>query len=138
LKESTVNAIRKIAELTGPKCASCPGGDQYRCCDKMFCSTVKIPSGIHFDKPNVNGIPYMGEKGCVLPPEYRPMCSTFVCGGHLDDRKFRREYDRLMDKVRKEFPEYPDSAHLRKTCQGAFAPDWWGHNRKLLIPASRE
>lgn len=42
----------------------------------------------------------MGEKGCVVPPEHRPFCATFVCPPHLKtDRKFRREYARLRAKV---------------------------------------
>lgn len=102
MKDSTKNAFKKLSELTLSKCQTCVSPDKYRCCDKLFCDAVEknlIKQNIKIEKPNVENIPYMGEKGCVVPPELRPLCTGFACPDHFDDRKFRREYDRLVEKV---------------------------------------
>ena len=66
--------------------------------------------GLEYPKPNVGGIPYMGEKGCVVAPEHRPYCTGFICAPHFQDREFRREYDRLVSKITQdpEAPKLPD------------------------------
>lgn len=103
MKESTVNAFKKMADLTNEKCKTCPVTEKYRCCDKMFCAMVAAElkkKGIHIEPTGNPEVPFMGDRGCVVPPEHRPFCSTFVCAPHLEeDRKFRREYCRTRDKI---------------------------------------
>ena len=114
MKERTKNAFKKLGEITCGKCSTCPVAEKHRCCDKMFCSMVEAAlrvKGIPVpEKPNVGGIPFMGEKGCVVPPELRPYCTGFVCAPHFSDRDFRREYDRLIQKIAedKDAPRMPD------------------------------
>lgn len=116
MKERTKNAFKKLAEITCGKCSSCPVGEKFRCCDKMFCGMVEQSlkaKGITLEKPNVGGIPYMSEKGCVVPPELRPYCTGFVCTPHFTDRNFRREYDRLIEKIGQD-PEAPKMPNIMR------------------------
>jgi hypothetical protein len=101
--ESTKNTLCKVAKLTEPYCKQCSSPNQYRCCDRFFCSLATITMknlGVEPPKETGNAIaPYMGDRGCVVSPEYRPICSGFVCGAHLvKDRKLRREWARLNRK----------------------------------------
>lgn len=121
MKERTKNAFKKLADLTCKKCEECPKHaektgepmDPYRCCDKMFCQIVEMGlrwKGVPLEKPNVGGIPFMGEKGCVVSPELRPYCTGFVCVPHFKDREFRREYDRTIAEINedKDGPKMPE------------------------------
>lgn len=96
--------FEKLASLTKKKCEVCvvPESDkQYRCCDKMFCEVVRmdLPMGVSYPWQDSHKVPFMGDNGCVVSPEHRPLCSAFVCSSHLEDRKFRREYERLCEKA---------------------------------------
>lgn len=50
----------------------------------------------------------------VVPPQYRPGCSGFVCPPHLKDEKFRTEYFELLSTVR----EDKDIERVFKTTSG--------------------
>lgn len=105
MKEQTVKNLRKLAEITGDKCSSCVTMSPTRCCDAFFCSLAKKEmDALGVSIPEVPGseLPYMGPLGCVVPPEYRPGCTGFVCPPHLSDDKFKSEYLDLLDEVRKD------------------------------------
>jgi hypothetical protein len=105
MKDNTKKLLNDLSNVMVKKCKDCPSDDEFRCCDVLFCGFVEKylnSKGIFKDKPNVGGIPYMGEKGCVLPPELRPQCTGFSCQENFEDRKFRREYDRLVEKINKD------------------------------------
>lgn len=93
-----MGAFKKLSDLCVEACKNCNDPEPYRCCDKMFCNIVaKTYKG---EQPNIGGLPFMGEKGCVVPPDQRPMCTGFVCPDLLADRGFRREYERLCEKAK--------------------------------------
>jgi hypothetical protein len=101
MKNTTRNQIHKIQELTSAACEK----DGFGCCSKFFCKVSELEMaalGYHVDKTDNVDIPYMGPDGCVIPPEYRPGCSLYVCPVHLKDRKFRREWDRHRQKILKD------------------------------------
>lgn len=103
MKDSTKNALNKLFKLTCERCNSiCPSTDKYRCCDKIFCSIVERNLISPIEKPNLGNIPYMGPNGCVVPPEFRPQCVGFMCETAMDDRTFRRKYQRIVNDVNKE------------------------------------
>lgn len=105
MKDNTKKLLHDLSEIMIQKCKSCPSEDKFRCCDKLFCESVEeklIQDGVKVDKPNVGGIPFMGDKGCVLSPELRPLCTGFSCRENFEDRKFRRQYDRILDKINKD------------------------------------
>lgn len=113
MKETTKNAFAKLSALTCTRCQECKSDDTYRCCDKLFCEMVDKSlkmQMIKAERPNVGGIPFMGEKGCTIEPHLRPMCSAYVCPSHLRDRSFSREYERIIDKINKD----PSIANLPK------------------------
>lgn len=102
MKERIRNRLQKIAALTGAKCATCVNVGPYRCCDPVFCDMAEASAKALGYQPVRTGhaIPFMGPKGCTIPPEYRPGCAGFVCGEHLAaDRQFAREYRRLHDEI---------------------------------------
>lgn len=98
MKESTRNQLCKMKKLTSSRCAK----DGFDCCSKFFCKVSEIEMkalGYHIDKTDNPEIPYMGPNGCVIPPEYRPGCTMYVCPKHLDDRTFRREWESRRKKI---------------------------------------
>ena len=104
LEVKNKRALEKLAKITLEKCKTCPSEeqeDEFRCCDKMFCDLVKnaLPEEVNYEYKSDQKVPFMGKNGCVVKPEHRPFCAGFVCGPHLIDRKFRREYFRLCEKA---------------------------------------
>lgn len=96
------NALYKIADLTEKKCATCKGAGRYRCCDKVFCGIIRQELnkiGVVYSWDESKEVPYMGNDGCIVKPEHRSFCVGYVCGEHLRDRKFKREYFRLCEKA---------------------------------------
>ena len=101
MKESTVKQLNKMQTLTAGACRK----DGWGCCSKFFCKVSELEMkalGHHVEKTDNKDIPYMGPNGCVIPAEYRPGCSLYVCPIHLKDRKFRREWDRARQKILKD------------------------------------
>jgi hypothetical protein len=115
MKESTKNAFRKLAVLTGTKCGTCAPASAapYRCCDAIFCEATAdelVAAGEALpNAPNIRGMMFMGEHGCVLSPEQRQFCTSYVCPKHLQDRVFRRDYQRLISKINRD----PDVKPIR-------------------------
>ena len=102
MRTKTVNCLRKVQKLTQAKCETCPESLEHRCCDVMFCRMAEKTAQSLGYNPVETGhkIPFMGKSGCVIPAEFRPGCSGFVCGHHFKDRTFRRKYNRLDDEIR--------------------------------------
>ena len=105
------NYTTKLWELPGYCIRGVPKEDEtYRCCDSVFCAVVDDhlnQVGIKISKTDNPSLPFMGPDGCVVPPELRPFCSTYVCPDRLKgDRKFRREYQRIRAKIEAD-PESP-------------------------------
>lgn len=102
MKERVCNSIRRIQALTAEKCQTCPGVGEFRCCDAVFCRGVEAglrAIGVSIPRTEHPTIPFMGPKGCVVPAEYRPGCSGYVCPSQLQgDRTFRREWRRLHER----------------------------------------
>ena len=106
MKESAKNALCKVQQLTAAACQKCVTDEPYRCCSTEFCQAVEAglkAVGKEFPKTSHPTLQYMGEKGCMVPPELRPGCSGYVCISVLEkDRNFRREYERLHKKFQED------------------------------------
>lgn len=109
----SASAFEKLAALTRKKCETCPTTAKHRCCDRVFCQLVQdgMPAGVaelyHFDE--AAEVPFMGPGGCRVSPEHRAFCTAFICPPHLEDRTFRREYERLCAKA--DMPAVPRGMH---------------------------
>ena len=95
------DAFQELADFTEKACATCEPKSQFRCCEALFCLEVAIELERKEIPYKFTGhrIPFMGPKGCTLPPEQRPGCTAYVCVEHLRKRPFRREYTRLCKKA---------------------------------------
>ena len=101
MKQSAINGLRRLHVFTNALCATCE--PKFGCCSPLFCDIVAAgliavgrpvpPRGAH---PELR---FMGPSGCTIEPELRPGCTGFVCQEKLQDRKVRREYDRLQAKA---------------------------------------
>jgi hypothetical protein len=116
VKDRTKNLFSKLAELTCKKCETCPVIEKYRCCDNLFCElneqSLKANNKT-YDKPNVGGIPYMSDKGCVISPEDRPYCTGYVCVPHFEDKEFRKKYDDTIRRIGQDSSAPPMPTILR-------------------------
>ena len=109
LTPKEIKTFEKLSKLTSAACASCPSKGfiekkhtEFRCCDKMFCDLVEeqlSASNKTYPKPNVGGIPYMSETGCVVKPHDRPQCTGYVCIDHLKNDEFNKEYSFLCNRL---------------------------------------
>ncbi|MET0465267.1 MAG: hypothetical protein ABW007_19050 [Chitinophagaceae bacterium] len=113
MTEKLINLYQDLADFTKPKCEACHNQmcsrlkvdaatfKPNRCCDPHYCAIAK-QSAIDFGgtPPEPTGhptLPYMGEKGCIMPPHYRHLCTAHVCSmnsvGIIEDPKGRMEPD---------------------------------------------
>ena len=102
--------LKKISKLLGSFCSKCKEvtgiDEKYRCCDNTFCTITERgleALGLSYENKNpvTNKAKYMGPKGCIVPIEHRPFCTSFACNMILKNRKLRREYDRIYTKLHK-------------------------------------
>ncbi len=94
----------KINKLISPRCKSmCQAIEKEKCCDKIFCGiTEKYLErvGKSYDKPNYLNVPYLSKTGCVVPIEFRPICTCFACPDVLRDKKIKKRWEQLQTKIR--------------------------------------
>jgi len=70
----------------------CPAPDEDRCCVKYSCDRVYKDNASKKVRKLYDArkkIPFMGEHGCLVPPEERPYCTTFVCDIFMDTGPFK-------------------------------------------------
>lgn len=96
--------LTKINKLITPLCESgCPDKTKERCCDKFFCGVTEghlKDIGKQYEKPFHLGVPYLSPSGCVVPYLERPLCTCFACPDILKDKKVRKRWDQLQQKVK--------------------------------------
>lgn len=81
--DSLKELFQQMYELTNPLCGKCPV--PYSCCDTKYCDiATKYAKDVYnidltiFDTGNK--VKYLDkEKGCLIPPHLRPMCTLHVC-----------------------------------------------------------
>jgi hypothetical protein len=100
-----IAAWQEVADLTHPKCGTCPGQGPNRCCDRIYCDEATRwakdkwgielkPTGYHPE------LPFMGPEGCVVPPHLRPICAVHVCDSHYaHDGAFGQKYFDLRARL---------------------------------------
>lgn len=98
--------FQKMAELTLPQCqhkCNLP----LSCCSAEYCEEAKRYAkedwGIDLQFTEHPELPFMGEKGCIVPPHLRPLCTLHVCKinavGTTGDAKWDKEYYSLREKI---------------------------------------
>jgi hypothetical protein len=80
---------QKMADITSPLCASGQGecgqfcSRKSRCCERRYClataAFAKEKYGIDLVPTSNPDLPFMGERGCVVAPHLRPVCTLHVC-----------------------------------------------------------
>ena len=101
IRERLITAYKKMYELTEPECShSCRV--PRSCCSLEYCQMAQEIAREHWQTeitPFGNGM-FLGDKGCVVPPHMRPLCTFHTCavnslGQKLGDPKWNRRYFRL-------------------------------------------
>lgn len=95
-------ALRRCAELTAPICAKCAGNEKapQRCCSETYCEIAAAGMALigapEPPRPGHLGVPFLSkERGCVLEPEHRPICTTYLCA----NADMHEEGWKAMEKV---------------------------------------
>jgi len=115
---NTEELIKKLSiaihEYTLPKCASCK--IPYICCSKGYCETAQEYASREYGvdisslRTNHPKLPFMGEKGCVVPHHLKPICTIHLCEDKWDERyaRLRNVYSYLLLRRmrRKKWLEY--------------------------------
>jgi hypothetical protein len=132
MKDIIIDKLQKLSECLSPGCDKCSeihprsaDAKEERCCEPVFCASAKLhflALGQSYDELSVEervkpNIPFLKKgSGCIIAPEHRPYCTMYACPGVLHhDRKLRREYNRLHDKLKVE----PEILELGKLHQDA-------------------
>lgn len=105
----------EIAELTASGCGNSPeciaqgyGDRPYRCCSRLYCEVTRRycqSKGITLTDTGHPDLPFMGPDGCILPPEYRPICAIHTCqwsgsaDPHCEDTAMTARYVDLYNQV---------------------------------------
>ncbi len=120
MKDILIDRLQKLSECMAPGCDKCPSlhkgtsseaeSKAERCCDASYCAFTKLHfmaleqsyEEVPLDERVKPEIPYLKKgTGCVIEPEHRPFCTMYACNAVLHhDRKLRREYNRLHDKLK--------------------------------------
>ena len=91
LKSDTIEALKSLYTLHAEMCKACPSTEPFRCCDDQICAMIlndletldlvgegkKYPGP--YEKSDDNIPRFMGEHGCIIAPEDRPMCTEYIC-----------------------------------------------------------
>ena len=106
MTKKEVRLWEQMAELTKRKClATCH--QMGSCCDAMYCRMAEETAKAHGVTVEPTGnpkVPFAGEKGCVMPPQFRQMCTLHQCkisglGFDPKDPKWTKEYFDLREKL---------------------------------------
>ena len=110
LPESYIASFNQLAEATAPKCGSCLAA--YACCTPQQCEDTAAFAletfGVTFEHQG-GRLPFLGEKGCIVPPHLRPICSVHVCETHFQDAEFAERYFELRETASEELEKLMSS-----------------------------
>lgn len=109
LRDELADLYQQMSELTNPECAhSCRV--PRSCCSPEYCELAediaeeywKIDlSQMRTEHPT---LPFMGPKGCVVPPHLRPSCTLHTCavnglGYKPGDDIWNQRYTELRERI---------------------------------------
>ena len=83
-KQKLIDLYQQMYELTEPECA-CSCRCPRSCCSPEYCEMAIEMARQYWDvdlEPLRTGhdrLPFMGEKGCVVAPHLRPLCTLHTC-----------------------------------------------------------
>jgi hypothetical protein len=87
MADNLVVLYKKIADMTAPICSSgsCEKfrGLKNHCCSREYCEVTRKFAreryGVRLAETGNDDLPFMGERGCVVAPHLRPVCSIHIC-----------------------------------------------------------
>ena len=105
-EQELILAYQSLYQLTNPECAKCRV--PHSCCAPIHCEITKKFAkekwGVDLKATDHPTLPYMGNKGCIVEPHFRPHCTLHTCavnafGRKEHDEKWNDEYWNLRDAV---------------------------------------
>lgn len=116
--------VRGLYPLTNDACARCT--KPYSCCRPPFCRAVAAglrATGRPVPEPtgHPSGLPFMGERGCIIPPELRPLCTVYAC--ETEPHTQTRDYKRVLEREREKAWRDPDVQKLRDVARETLLAD---------------
>lgn len=81
--KTIIELYAEMAKLTEPHCAGLSCKVKHSCCSAEYCEmsrqyALEKYDTILIDK-NHPTLPFMTDKGCIVPPHMRPWCTLHVC-----------------------------------------------------------
>ncbi len=104
MKPTTRRAVRKLARATSSVCSPCASDKPDRCCSPTFCdiadAQARLAGHVQVQVGGGSPVKFLGPNGCVMPPEYRPGYTGFVCPERLTPKldKRRRQLFASVDQ----------------------------------------
>lgn len=95
----------EMYEMTNAECKKCKV--PFSCCSSEYCEQADDYSqeqGVILQKTDHPTLPFMGPKGCIVPPHLRPTCTIYTCdmaslGFHKTDPDWTDSYWELRGKL---------------------------------------
>jgi hypothetical protein len=100
--EKLTSLYAAMSELTAPECATACRVP-HSCCSAEYCDMAESWAkdrwnvDISAQRTDHPTLPFMGPRGCVLKPHFRPSCTLHTCaingiGAKVGDPKWTRRY----------------------------------------------
>jgi hypothetical protein len=75
----------------------------YSCCDAGYCAIAeewaRMVWNVKLTPISGAKLPFMGEKGCIVPPHLRPLCTVHICEKFLLDQDRSTKYTILRQAL---------------------------------------
>ena len=105
MKQTPEQLWQEMADMTKARCKESPGchGEGW-CCNAMYCEEVRqyaAKKGVTLTEPSPRNeqLPFCGENGCTVPPQYRPLCTVHQCRIETAPADWQRKYFKLREKL---------------------------------------
>jgi hypothetical protein len=100
IPKSYIESFTQLSDLTASKCGACHA--PHACCNTQQCEdTAQFALetfGVTLERQD-GPLPFLGAKGCTVPPHLRPICTVHVCENHLKNPEFAEQYFSLRERA---------------------------------------
>jgi len=102
--------MQEMADLTQPLCEKCgrpEGRMKFTCCSPEYCwmaADIMAEEGVPIPADTSHPtLRFMGPTGCIVSPQFRPLCTLHVCSinslGTTGNRELDQRYFQLRGQI---------------------------------------
>jgi hypothetical protein len=105
-----IQLFQQMSDHTKDRCGECKGVHPVtRCCQPEYCDMARDFAqdefGVKLEPTGHPTLPFMGEKGCVVAPHLRPLCTLHDCAINSRGTTGNGEWDERYFSLRAQIDE---------------------------------